>query len=47
MKSKTGTTKKAQPTIQSMGGKAVVKKYGKNHMRSLVEKRWKNAKKQA
>jgi len=41
-------TKKPAPkpvTIQSKGGKAVVKKYGKDHMRKLVEKRWKNAKK--
>lgn len=38
-------TKKPVPTIQSRGGKAVVKKYGKDHMRKLVQKRWKNAKK--
>lgn len=38
-------SKKPAQTIQSKGGKAVVKKYGKGHMKSLVEKRWKNAKK--
>lgn len=48
MKTKVKTaTKKTAPTIQSKGGKAVVKKYGKDHMRKLVEKRWKNAKKSA
>lgn len=43
------TTAKTTPkeTIQSKGGKAVIKKYGKDHMRKLVEKRWKNAKKSA
>lgn len=46
-KTKAKTTKKAEPSIQSKGGKAVVKKYGKGHMKSLVEKRWKNAKKPA
>lgn len=46
-KLKVKTTKKEVPTIQSKGGKAVVKKYGKDHMRKLVEKRWKNAKKSA
>lgn len=47
-KTKSKTNKKPAPksaTIQSKGGKAVVKKYGKDHMRKLVEKRWKNAKK--
>lgn len=44
-KAKAKTTKKATPSIQSKGGQAVVKKYGKDHMRKLVEKRWKNAKK--
>lgn len=46
---KAKTTKKPKPveTIQSKGGKAVVKKYGKGHMKSLIEKRWKNAKKSA
>ena len=44
-KVKTTPKKKAEPSIQSKGGKAVVKKYGKDHMRKLVEKRWKNAKK--
>lgn len=39
--------KKEAPTIQSKGGKAVVKKYGKDHMRKLVQKRWNNAKKPA
>lgn len=38
------TKTKSAPTIQSKGGKAVVKKYGKDHMKKLVEKRWKNAK---
>jgi len=38
------TTKKPTPSIQSKGGQAVVKKYGKDHMRKLVEKRWKNQK---
>lgn len=38
-------TKKAEPSIQSKGGTAVVKKYGKDHMKKLVEKRWKNHKK--
>ena len=42
-KAKTKPTK--TPSIQSKGGKAVVKKYGKDHMKKLVEKRWKNAKK--
>lgn len=50
-----GTTKvkpkkpavKPAASIQSKGGKAVVKKYGKGHMKSLIEKRWKNAKKSA
>ena len=40
-------TKKPVQSIQSKGGAAVVKKYGKGHMKSLVEKRWKNAKKSA
>ena len=44
-KVKTTPKKKAEPSIQSKGGKAVVKKYGKDHMKKLVEKRWKNAKK--
>lgn len=35
-------TKKVTPSIQSRGGTAVVKKYGKGHMKELVEKRWKN-----
>lgn len=39
------TSPKPTATIQSKGGKAVVKKYGKDHMKKLVEKRWKNAKK--
>jgi hypothetical protein len=37
-------TKKPTQSIQSKGGHAVVKKYGKDHMKKLVEKRWKNAK---
>ena len=45
MTKKKAETKKPVATIQSKGGKAVVKKYGKDHMRKLVEKRWKNAKK--
>lgn len=28
-----------------MGGTAVIKKYGKDHMKKLAQKRWKNAKK--
>lgn len=43
-KKKEKTTKKPT-TMQSKGGKAVVKKYGKDHMRKLVQKRWNNAKK--
>lgn len=46
-KTKAKVTKKSANTIQSKGGKAVIKKYGKDHMRKLVEKRWKNAKKSA
>lgn len=44
-KTKVKITKKPASSIQSKGGKAVVKKYGKDHMRKLVQKRWKNAKK--
>jgi hypothetical protein len=42
---KKAAAKKVAPTIQSKGGNAVVAKYGKDHMKKLVEKRWKNAKK--
>lgn len=42
---KVSKSAKPTPTIQSKGGKAVVKKYGKGHMKALVEKRWKNHKK--
>lgn len=45
MTKKKAETKKPVATIQSKGGKAVVKKYGKDHMRKLVQKRWNNAKK--
>jgi len=45
MKKTKPVTKKPTPSIQSKGGKAVVKKYGKDHMRKLVQKRWNNAKK--
>lgn len=33
-------------SIQSKGGKTVLKKYGKKHFKELAEKRWKNAKKE-
>jgi len=42
---KTKTTKKADQSIQSKGGQAVVKKYGKDHMKKLINKRWENARK--
>lgn len=44
-KTKTKSKKTTTTSIQSKGGKAVVKKYGKDYMKKLVEKRWKNAKK--
>jgi hypothetical protein len=31
--------------VARMGGKAVIKKYGKKHMTDLVNKRWGNKKK--
>ena len=45
MAKKVTTKEKPTSSIQSKGGKAVVKKYGKDHMRKLALKRWKNAKK--
>jgi transcription initiation factor TFIIIB Brf1 subunit/transcription initiation factor TFIIB len=32
-------------SIHQMGGEAVVKKYGKKHMKALADKRWKNYRK--
>lgn len=31
---------KQKPTIHQLGGRAVLKKYGKEYFKALVQKRW-------
>lgn len=37
-------TKEARTELARAGGKALVRKYGKGHMRDLVKRRWAKAK---